>query len=62
MGLNRKLELDQAFRHLGWELDGPLHRGVDDAWNTAKLLAWLLKRGRHSSSDTETKQLGENRS
>lgn len=53
LGLGRKFELDGAFKYLGWELEGPLHRGVDDAWNTAKLLSWLLKRGRepevHSS-------------
>lgn len=48
LGLNRKMDLDEAFRHLGWELDGPLHRGVDDAWNTAKVLGWLLKHGRKS--------------
>lgn len=46
LGLGRKFELDGAFKYLGWELEGPLHRGVDDAWNTAKLLSWLLKRGR----------------
>ena len=46
LGLDRELELDVAFERLGWELDGPLHRGVDDAWNTAKLLAWLLEKHR----------------
>lgn len=49
LGLDRELELDVAFEHLGWELDGPLHRGVDDAWNTAKILAWLLEKHRTSS-------------
>ena len=52
LGMNHKLELDQAFRHLGWKLDGPLHRGVDDAWNTAKILAWLLNHGRNSVEDS----------
>lgn len=46
LGLDNELDLDAAFAHLGWELDGPLHRGVDDAWNTAKILIWLLDRGR----------------
>ena len=46
LGLDRELELDVAFERLGWDLDGPLHRGVDDAWNTAKLLAWLLEKHR----------------
>ena len=58
LGVNRKLELDEAFRYLGWELDGPLHRGVDDAWNTAKILKWLLSQGRepcksYRASNTE---------
>ena len=54
LGMNRKLDLDEAFRYLGWELEGPLHRGVDDAWNTAKLLSWLLKRGRNAEGPGHT--------
>lgn len=54
LGMNRKLDLDEAFRYLGWELEGPLHRGVDDAWNTAKLLSWLLKRGRDAEGPGHT--------
>ena len=49
LGLDKELDLDAAFQHLDWQLDGPLHRGVDDAWNTAKILAWLIGQGRHQS-------------
>lgn len=52
LGMNRKLDLDAAFRHLGWTLDGPLHRGVDDAWNSARILAWLLEKGRSPASES----------
>jgi inhibitor of KinA sporulation pathway (predicted exonuclease) len=32
-----------ALEKLGLPLEGTLHRGVDDAWNIAKILAKLLK-------------------
>jgi inhibitor of KinA sporulation pathway (predicted exonuclease) len=33
-----------ALEKLGLPLEGTLHRGVDDAWNIAKILAKLLKK------------------
>ena len=49
--LPREVGMDEALRVAGIELEGRHHRGVDDAYNTAKLLAWMLSRvGRSSSS------------
>lgn len=33
----KEIGLPAALNRLGWEMDGTLHRGVDDAWNIAKL-------------------------
>ena len=49
LGLDRELALDEAIAHINWELEGPLHRGIDDAWNTARLFAWLLKSDKRNS-------------
>jgi len=35
----------QALEMLGLPLEGTHHRGGDDAWNIARLLAELLRRG-----------------
>lgn len=43
-GLPRELGLDEAFRFLNWKMDGVHHRGDDDAWNIAGLLAFLIGR------------------
>jgi inhibitor of KinA sporulation pathway (predicted exonuclease) len=32
-----------ALRHLGLPLEGTHHRGGDDAWNIAAILAWCLR-------------------
>lgn len=45
-GLPRELGIDEAFRHLGLQMEGTHHRGHDDAWNIAQLLCLLLKRTR----------------
>ena len=48
-GLDRELGMAGALRHVGHELVGTHHRGVDDAWNIAGLLAELLRPGRKES-------------
>jgi inhibitor of KinA sporulation pathway (predicted exonuclease) len=42
--LDRELGMAEALAHAGRELEGTHHRGVDDAWNIAGLLAGLLAR------------------
>lgn len=46
LGLPKEMGIDAALTKAGMELEGTHHRGVDDAWNIAALLAWLLKRCR----------------
>jgi inhibitor of KinA sporulation pathway (predicted exonuclease) len=41
--LDRELGMADALRHAGLPLEGTHHRGVDDAWNIARLLAGLLR-------------------
>jgi inhibitor of KinA sporulation pathway (predicted exonuclease) len=41
-GLEREVGLDEAYRRLGWEMEGVHHRGGDDAWNIAGVLCGLL--------------------
>jgi inhibitor of KinA sporulation pathway (predicted exonuclease) len=42
--LPREVGLDQALALLNLPLEGTHHRGVDDAWNIAAILAYLLTR------------------
>jgi inhibitor of KinA sporulation pathway (predicted exonuclease) len=44
--LPHEIGMAEALRHLGHEMDGTHHRGHDDAWNIAGILAELLGRGR----------------
>jgi inhibitor of KinA sporulation pathway (predicted exonuclease) len=39
--LEREVALDGAFAILGWQMEGTHHRGADDAWNIARVLADL---------------------
>jgi len=39
----REVGMATALENLAFPLEGTHHRGVDDAWNIAKILAWLLK-------------------
>lgn len=48
-GLPRELELDAALHHVGLPMEGRHHRGVDDAWNIARLLILLLNRMRRGA-------------
>ena len=41
-GLPRELGLNEALDYLGLEREGTAHRGVDDAWNIAALLAIVM--------------------
>ena len=41
-GMNQEIGLDMAYKHLGLQMEGTHHRGADDAWNIAGLLAGLL--------------------
>ena len=43
-GLDREIGLDMAYQRLGLTMEGTHHRGGDDAWNIAAILAWLLER------------------
>ncbi|MBN1660342.1 MAG: exonuclease domain-containing protein [Anaerolineae bacterium] len=45
-GLKREVGLDSALDMLGFPLEGTHHRGGDDAWNIARILAWLLAAAR----------------
>ncbi len=40
----RKIGMKRALKHSGLALEGTLHRGVDDAWNIARLLGYLIER------------------
>ena len=42
-GLAREVGIDAACSQLGIEMEGTHHRGVDDAWNIAKMLCHLLQ-------------------
>jgi len=44
--LPREVGMAQGLEILGLPLEGTHHRGGDDAWNIARLLAELLRRGR----------------
>lgn len=43
--------LAEALEYMGWEMEGTYHRGADDAWNIARLLADLIGCGHHSRKD-----------
>lgn len=47
-GLRREVGMAQALEVLGLPLEGTHHRGVDDAFNIAGILAWILARTRSS--------------
>lgn len=49
-GLQRETGIDEALERLGMEMEGTHHRGVDDAWNIARIFCLLLKRMRRASS------------
>lgn len=42
-GLSKELGMTSALEHAGINLEGTHHRGHDDAWNIAKLVAKILK-------------------
>jgi len=44
--LPHEIGMDAALRHIGLPLEGTHHRGGDDAWNIAAILATLLRRMR----------------
>ncbi|MVN87698.1 DNA polymerase III [Deinococcus sp. HMF7620] len=44
-GLKKRPGMAQALAHAGLPLDGRHHRGVDDAWNIAALVAGLVRGG-----------------
>lgn len=45
-GLPHEVGMAEALQQLGIPLEGTHHRGIDDAWNIAHILAALLKRMR----------------
>ncbi|MEK6238124.1 MAG: exonuclease domain-containing protein, partial [Planctomycetales bacterium] len=46
MGLPREIGMDGALQRLNIPLEGTHHRGHDDAWNIALILATVLKASR----------------
>jgi inhibitor of KinA sporulation pathway (predicted exonuclease) len=46
LGLKREVGLDKGLELLNMPLEGTHHRGVDDAWNIAAILAEILRRFR----------------
>ncbi|HPL68911.1 MAG TPA: 3'-5' exonuclease [Brevefilum sp.] len=42
LGLKREVGLQRGCSLLGLTFEGSLHRGVDDAWNIAAVLEWVL--------------------
>lgn len=50
LGLPKEPGLDSALEKFGLSMEGSHHRGVDDAWNIARLLAVLLRRIRLTRS------------
>ncbi len=49
-GIPREIGLEKAMTMLKLPMEGTHHRGHDDAWNTAALLATLVQRGRPTDS------------
>lgn len=45
-GWEREVGMDEALKRLGLPLEGTHHRGGDDAYNIAKILAHVLRLGR----------------
>lgn len=43
LNLKKRVGMVGALNILDFPLEGTHHRGVDDAWNIAKILAWLLE-------------------
>jgi inhibitor of KinA sporulation pathway (predicted exonuclease) len=50
LGLQRELGIDAACERLGLTMEGAHHRGVDDAWNIARIFCVLLTRIRRCSA------------
>lgn len=50
MGFHQELGLDDACQRLGLTMEGSHHRGVDDAWNIARIFCMLLQRTRRGAS------------
>lgn len=50
-GLSQEVNLVQALKIQGWDLEGTYHRGDDDAWNIARLLAAVLCRARYPDAN-----------
>jgi inhibitor of KinA sporulation pathway (predicted exonuclease) len=56
--LPQEIGMVDALRELQIPLEGTHHRGVDDAWNTAPILAHLLQRGRQPEAITLFRPIG----
>ncbi len=41
--MRRSIGMKRALQHLRMPMEGTHHRGIDDAFNTAKILYWCLK-------------------
>lgn len=58
-GLPNEIGMVDALKALSLPLEGTHHRGVDDAWNTAPILAHLLGRQRAEEAVTLYRPVGE---
>lgn len=45
-GNSKKSSVGRALESIGFTFEGTPHKGCDDAWNTARILRYLLKKGR----------------
>jgi inhibitor of KinA sporulation pathway (predicted exonuclease) len=49
-GIDHEIGMDMAYQRLGLTMEGTHHRGADDAWNIAELLAGLLAPSRRGAA------------
>jgi inhibitor of KinA sporulation pathway (predicted exonuclease) len=52
LGLGHTVDLPEALQLLGRSFEGTHHRGVDDAWNIAQVLAGILRLARGENPDS----------
>ena len=45
LGLEKRMGVSRTLKAIGLEFEGQPHSGVDDAWNTGRIVLEMLKRG-----------------
>jgi inhibitor of KinA sporulation pathway (predicted exonuclease) len=56
LGLGHTVGLPEALGPLRLSFEGTHHRGVDDAWNIARVLAGMLRLAREGAPDRRTQE------